>query len=47
MRSIMADKKLPKTITYDDSKNVKKGGGTMTREQYKAMRDKERRSLTK
>ena len=43
----MADIKLPKTIKYDDSRNVKKGGGTMTREQYKALKDKERRSLAK
>lgn len=45
----MADAKLPKVIKYDDSKNVKKGGGTMTREQYKAQieRGREKRSLTK
>lgn|GEM_PF-6441063 len=36
----MADSMLPKTMTNDDSGNVKKRGGSMTRGQYAETRRK-------
>lgn len=36
----MAKNMLPSVMTYDDSSNVKKNGGKMTREQYAANRKK-------
>lgn len=34
----MARRTSKKTVTYDDSGNIRKTGGSMTREQYAAMK---------